>query len=97
MLVDVFENLYRKIDELDPAKFLSAPGLIWQAALKKSIVKWDFLTHADMLLIVGKGITWGIFHSVCECAKANNTYMKCYDKNKESAYIQYWDINNLYG
>ena len=23
--------------------------------------------------------------------------MKCYDKNKESAYIQYWDINNLYG
>ena len=85
-----------KIYELDPAKFLSAPGLAWQAALKKTKVKLDLLTDIDMLLMVEKGIRGGICHSIYWYAKANNKYMKDYDKNKESSYIQYWDVNNLY-
>ena len=31
-----FRNMCMKIYELDPAEFLSAPGLTWQAALKKN-------------------------------------------------------------
>ena len=42
--------------ELDPAKFYSAPGLAWQAALKKTRVKLDILTDIDMLLILEEGI-----------------------------------------
>ena len=87
----------REIYELGPAKFLSAPGLAWQAALKKTKVKLDLLTDIDMLLMVEKGIRGGICHSIYRYAKANNKYMKDYDKNKESSYLQYWDVNNLYG
>ena len=42
LLADVFENFRNKcieIYELDPAHFLSAPGLAWQACLKKARVK----------------------------------------------------------
>ena len=77
-----FRNTCLKIYELDPAKFLSAPGLAWQAALKKTKVKLDLLTDIDMLLMVEKGIRGGICHSIYRYAKANNKYMKNYDKNK---------------
>ena len=50
-----------------------------------------------MLLLVQKGIRGGICYSIYQYAKANNKYMKDYDKNKESSYLQYWDVNNLYG
>ena len=38
-----------------------------------------------------------IIDAVHRYAKANNRYMKNYDKSKESSYIQYLDANNLYG
>ena len=57
LLADVFEifrNMCLKIFELDPARLLSASGLLWQASLKKSKVKLDLLTDIDLLLMVEK-------------------------------------------
>ena len=49
-LVDVFENFRHKcieIYEIDPAHFLSGPGLAWEACLKKTEVKLELLTEND--------------------------------------------------
>ena len=50
-----------------------------------------------MFLIYEKGILGGICNKVHSYAKANNKYMKNYDKNKESSFLTYVDANNLYG
>ena len=56
------------------------------------------LTDIDMLLMVEKGIRWGIYQAVKRYAKANNKYMKdLYNPDEESIYLQYLDANNLYG
>ena len=49
-----------------------------------------------MLLMIEKYIRGGICHSIYQCAKANNKYMKHYDRNIESSFIQYWDVNSLF-
>ena len=86
LLADVFENFRNmriKVYELDPAHFLSAPGLAWQSCLKKTEVKL--------------GIRGGICHAIYRYAKANNKYTKNYNKDKEESFPQYLDDNNLYG
>ena len=88
LLADVFENFRNtclKVYELDPAHFLSLPGLAWQACLKKTNVKLELLTDYNMLLMVDEGIRGGICHSMHRHAKANNKYMENYDENKESS------------
>ena len=100
LLADAFEN-FRDISikeyKLDPAHFLSLPGLAWQVHLKKTNIELELLTDYDMLLMVEEGIRGGICHSIHRYAKANNKYMKNYNNNEESSYIQYLDANNWYG
>ena len=100
LLAHVFENIRNtciKVYELDPAHFLSAPGLAWQICLKKTEVKLELLTDVDILLMVEKGIRGGICHAIYRYAKTNNKYMKNYNKDKEESFLQYLDANNLYG
>ena len=100
LLAGVFENfrnIFIKVYKLDPAYLLSAPGLAWQACLKKTGVELELISDIDKLLMIEKGIRGGICHSICRHVKANNKYMKVYKENEESSYIIYMDANNLYG
>ena len=100
LLADIFENFRQsclKNYELDPAHFVSLAGLAWQARLKKTNVELELLTDYDMLLMLEEGIRGGICHAMQRYAKANNKYMKDYNRKNKSSYIQYLDANNLYG
>ena len=100
LLADVFEKFIDTCIDvygLDSSYFLSAPGLAWQACLKKTEVKLELITDYDMILMIEKGIRGGICQATHRYAKANNKYMKNYDKSIESSFIEYLDANNLYG
>ena len=90
LLADVFNNfkdMCIKEYELDPAHFLSLPGLAWQTCLKKANIELELLTDYDMLLMVEEGIRGEICHSIHRYAKTNNKYMKHYNNNEGSLYI----------
>ena len=100
LLANVFENFRNMcLNEygLDPAHFLSVPGLAWPACLKKTKVELELLTDIYMLLMVEKGTEGGNCQAIHRHAKSNNKYMKNYNKDVISSYLTYLDANNLHG
>ena len=100
LLADVFEN-FREVCldnyKLDPAWYLTAPGLSWDAMLRVTGIKLELLTDPDMLMMVENGTRGGVSMISNRYSEANNKYMDSYDDAKPSKYIQYLDANNLYG
>ena len=98
LLADVFEN-FRKVCQgkygLDPAHYYSAPGLSWDALLKKTGVELELLTDMDMHLFIERGMRGGISMVSKRYAKANNPRVKGNDPAKPTNYITYLDANNL--
>ena len=65
------------------------------SSLKKTNLNLELLTDVDMLLMIEAGIRGGMCQSVYRYAKANNKYMKKYNKNNESSYLIYLDANKM--
>ena len=97
MFMKKIRDKFIEIYGLGPSYFSSAPGLAWQARLKKTEVNLELLTDVDMLLMIESGDRGGICQSVHRYAKANNKYMNNYNKSIKSSYLMYLDANNLYG
>ena len=100
LLADVFENFRKtclKHYKLDPAHYYTSPGLAWDACLKTTGQHLQLLHDYDMLMMFEQSIRGGITHISKRYAVANNKYMKDYNPDEESSYIQYLDANNLYG
>jgi len=84
--------------DLDSCWYYTAPGLNFDALLKKTGVKLELLSEPDMLLMIKVSIRGGVSMIPTRYAKASNKYMGSkYNPDEESIFIQYLAANNLYG
>ena len=98
--VDVFEKFIAtclKFHGVNPCHYLSSPGLSWDSLLKTTHVKLEKISDIDKYLFIEKGLRGGTSYIAKRYAKANNKYMNDYDPKKQSKFISYLDMNNLYG
>ena len=63
--------------------------------LKITDVKLEKISDIEKYLFIEKGLRGAI--SYIGYAKGNNKYMNDYDPKKQSRFISYLDMNNLYG
>ena len=86
LFADVFEKFIKTcLDyyELDPCHYFRSPGLSWDAIFKMTGVELELISDIDMHLFIEKGMRGGISYIAKRHSKANNKYMKCYDRDKK--------------
>ena len=82
---------------LDPAHYYTAPGLAWDAMLKHTKKELTLLTDPDLFNCIKLGVRGGVSQCSLRYVKANNPYLPDYNPNLPTSYLQYYDVNNLYG
>ena len=85
LLADVFEKFIDKSLEfykLDPSYYFSSPGLSWDAMLKMTELKLEFISEIDKYYFVKKGLRGGISYISKRFIEADNKCMKNYDPPK---------------
>lgn len=100
LLADVFEafrSVCMQNYALDPAHYVSAPHLSWDAMLKSTECKLDLLSDPEMYRMLEAGLRGGVAMVSKRFSKANNPRVANYDPSKLDVHLMYWDANNLYG
>lgn len=91
MVVERFRGQIRTHFGLDPPHFVSTPQLAWQACLKLTKAKLDYIPDEETLAFVNAGVRGGYVQVGKRYAHANNPYMRSYDPASPTSYISYFD------
>lgn len=100
LLTDIFQSFRRTCKQhykLDPAFYITAPSLSFDAMLLKTGVQLELISELEIIRMIQKGIRGGLCVCSHRYAQANNRYMSNYDESRPETYIVYIDCNNLYG
>ena len=88
-VMEAFRNTCLENYNLDPVFYYTAPGLFWDAMLKKTGVELELITDYNMMQYFEKGIRGGV------STVLGDRHVKIDDPKKER--LMYLDANNLYG
>ena len=101
LLAGVFENFRKTCSDyyqLDPANYMSAPSLAWDAMLLLTDIKLELITDTKMLDMAERQKRGGLcFVGSERYVKANNPYVADYKPEEPNNYLMYWDANHLCG
>ena len=98
-LTDVLENFIGVCLEkygLDASHYVTAAHLANDAMMKVTGVEIELVTDPDMYLFFEESKRGGVSLAMKRYSVANNKYMKNYDPEKPSVFIEYLDKNGLY-
>lgn len=100
LLSDIFQNFRQTCKQyykLDPAFYITAPSLSFDAMLFKTGVELELISDLAIIRMIQDGIRGGLCMCSHRYAKANHKYVSEYDTSKSECFISYLDCNNLYG
>ena len=100
ILCDVFENfrdLCLNYYGIDPCHYMSLPAFAWDAMLKMTGVKLEYITDIEQYTFIEENLRGGVSTINHRLFTANNKYLDDYNPNEPTSYIKYIDANNLYG
>ena len=83
--------------EVDPAHYVSAPQMAWDAMFKKTDVVLDLITDPAMYLMIESGMRGVVCIISKRHAQANNPMVGNKDPEQPLRNIVDWDANNMYG
>lgn len=78
LLADVFQKFSEKclqIHGVDPRRYVSAPGVAFDAMLKKTKIELELLTDVDKIMFIERGIRGGLSRASNRFSKANNKFL----------------------